>query len=83
MKSLTAMTVNMNGEKLMSIKQPRVFIEIDEDEQMFWDNELNALRESGEMNMFGAVRELVDSWVDMSENEAKQIFYNWTLTFEE
>ena len=73
----------MNGEKLMSIKQPRVFIEIDEDEQMFWDNELNALRESGEMNMFGAVRELVDSWVDMSENEAKQIFYNWTLTFEE
>jgi len=67
----------------MSIKQPRVFIEIDEDEQMFWDNELNALRESGEMNMFGAVRELVDSWVDMSENEAKQIFYNWTLTFEE
>ena len=67
----------------MSIKQPEVFIEIDEDEQMFWDNELNALRESGEMNMFGAVRELVDSWVDMSENEAKQIFYNWTLTFEE
>ena len=30
MKSLTAMTVNMNGEKLMSIKQPKVFIEIDD-----------------------------------------------------
>jgi len=67
----------------MSIKQPEVFIEIDEDEQMFWDNELNALRESGEMNMFGAVQWLLDSWEDVSENGAKQIFYNWTLTFEE
>ena len=66
----------------MSIKQPRVFIEIDEDEQMFWNNELNALRESGEMNMFGAVQWLLDSWEDVSENGAKQIFYNWTRYYE-
>ena len=66
----------------MSINQPETFIEIDEDEQMFWNNELNALRESGTMNMFGAVGWLVDNWVDMSKNEAKQIFYNWTRYYE-
>ena len=67
----------------MSINQPETFIEIDEDEQMFWNNELNALRESGTMNMFGAVQWLSDNWENMSKNEAKQIFYNWTRTFEE
>ena len=66
----------------MSIKQPKVFIEIDDEEQEIWNNELNSLRESGDMNMFGAVQWLLDNF-DMSENGAKQIFYNWTLTFEE
>ena len=67
----------------MSINQPETFIEIDEDEQMFWNNELNDLRESGTMNMFGEVHWLSDNWENMSKNEAKQIFYNWTRTFEE
>ena len=65
----------------MSIKQPEVFIEIDDDEQEVWNNELNALRESGTMNMFGAVRWLM-GYCDVSENGAKQIYYNWTRTFD-
>ena len=66
----------------MSINQPKVFIEICDEEQEMWNGELNSLRESGDMNMFGAVRWLLDNF-DMSENGAKQIFYNWTRTFEE
>ena len=65
----------------MSIK-PKVFIEIDDDEQEMWNGELNALRESGTMNMFGAVQWLLDNF-EMSKNGANQIFYNWTRTFEE
>ena len=63
------------------LKQPRVFIEIDDEEQEMWNGELNALRESGDMNMFGAVRWLLENF-EMSKNGANQIFYNWTRTFE-
>ena len=80
MKSLTAMTVNMNGEKLMSIKQPKVFIEIDDDEQEMWNGELNALRESGTMNMFGAVGYLVDNY-GLERSDASRIFTEWTKTY--
>ena len=64
------------------LKQPKVFIEIDDEEQEMWNGELNALRESGDMNMFGAVRWLLENFDDVSENGAKQIFYNWTRTFD-
>jgi len=71
----------------MSIKQPRVFIEIDDEEQEVWNNELNALSrsvgiESEDLDMLGAIGWLLVNFDDVSENGAKQIYYNWTRTFD-
>ena len=71
---------------ILSIKQPRVFIEIDDEEQEVWNNELNALSrsvgiESEDLDMLGAIGWLLVNFDDVSKNGAKQIYYNWTRTF--
>lgn len=41
---------------------------------------LNDLRESGQINMFGAPKWLQENF-DLSRNEAREIFTAWTETF--
>ena len=50
---------------------------IDADEQGDWNNELNALKESGTMNMFGAVRWLEEEF-ELPRAYAEQVFNTWT-----
>ena len=47
-----------------------------------WNQILNDLRESGEINMFGAPRWLMDNY-GLEKYEANEIFTTWTKTFEE
>ena len=47
-----------------------------------WNQILNDLRESGEINMFGAPRWLRDNY-GLEKSEANEIFTAWTKTFEE
>jgi|TARA_R110002033_G_scaffold11283_3_gene35886 hypothetical protein len=47
-----------------------------------WNRVLNDLRESGEINMFGAVGWLVDNY-GLEKSKASEIFKTWTKTFEE
>ena len=47
-----------------------------------WNQILNDLRESGEINMFGAPRWLMDNY-GLEKSEANEIFTTWTKTFEE
>jgi len=47
-----------------------------------WNQILNDLRESGEINMFGAPRWLMD-YYGLEKSEANEIFTTWTKTFEE
>ena len=47
-----------------------------------WNQILNDLRESGEINMFGAPRWLMDNY-GLEKSEANEIFTAWTKTFEE
>jgi len=42
---------------------------------------LDALREEGITNMFGAVPYLTEEFVDLDEKEAKQILIYWMETF--
>tara|TARA_R100001460_G_scaffold11574_1_gene26974 strand:- start:121 stop:324 length:204 start_codon:yes stop_codon:yes gene_type:complete len=42
---------------------------------------LDALRESGVMNMFGAPRWLQDNF-DLNRNEARAVFVSWTESFQ-
>ena len=51
-----------------------------DDMELFFD-ELNSLRDSGTMNMFGAPRWLRDNY-DLSRDEAQHVFTQWTKTFE-
>ena len=48
----------------------------DEGELEMWYAELDALRESGEMNMFGAPSWLMENF-EMSKSAAKRIFTLW------
>ena len=69
------------------LKQPKVFIEIDDEEQEVWNNELNSLSRSvaierEDLDMLGAIGWLLVNFDDVSKNGAKQIYYNWTRTFE-
>ena len=69
------------------LKQPKVFIEIDDEEQEVWNNELNSLSRSvaierEDLDMLGAIGWLLGNFDDVSENGAKQIYYNWTRTFD-
>jgi len=47
-----------------------------------WNQILNDLRESGEINMFGAIGWLVDNY-GLEKSEASEVFNTWTKTFEE
>lgn len=56
-------------------------------ENNFWSMEeddffvfLDILRESGEINMFGAPRELQNEF-GLSKQEARDVFTKWTETF--
>jgi len=42
---------------------------------------LDALRESGATNMFGAIPYLQDEFPDLSEKEARDILWYWMDTF--
>jgi len=46
-----------------------------------WNAVLDALRESGELNMFGAPQWLVDNF-HITRDEAKQAFTKWTETYQ-
>jgi hypothetical protein len=43
---------------------------------------LDEIRESGEMNMFGAPSWLVEN-CDLTRTQAKEVFFDWTETFRE
>ena len=47
-----------------------------------WNQILDDLRESCEINMFGAPRWLMDNY-GLEKSEANEIFTTWTKTFEE
>ena len=51
-----------------------------DDMKLFFDD-LNSLRDSGTMNMFGAPRWLRDNY-DLNRDEAQHVFTQWTKTFE-
>ena len=48
----------------------------------YWFEILDELRESGEINMFGAPRWLQDNY-GLTKHEAKEIFVAWTEKFED
>jgi hypothetical protein len=48
----------------------------------FYFEFLNELRESGQINMFGASRVLMESF-GLDKEEAKEIFIAWTEQFRE
>ena len=54
---------------------------IDTNELNEWYQELTALRDSGEINMFGAPRWLQDNF-DMSKSTAQAIFKSWSENLE-
>ena len=51
------------------------------DDMEIFFQELDYLRESATMNMFGAPRWLQDNY-DLSKEEAKHVFVRWTKTIE-
>jgi len=51
-----------------------------EKRQIQWNKLLDDLRESGEMNMFGAVGYLVDNY-GLERSDASHIFTEWTKTY--
>ena len=60
---------------------------MDKEELDHWYGELEALRDSGTMNMFGAPAWLSENFEDemgdpLSRKVAKAIFTSWTKTFE-
>ena len=55
-------------------------IHLIDDMELFFE-ELNNLRQSGTMNMFGAPRWLQDNY-DLSRDEAQHVFLRWTKTIE-
>jgi hypothetical protein len=54
---------------------------IDTHELNEWYQELTALRDSGDINMMGAPRWLVDNF-DMSKSTAQAIFKSWSESLE-
>jgi|TARA_R100001082_G_C4280240_1_gene123573 hypothetical protein len=48
--------------------------------QSQWNKLLDDLRDSGEMNMFGAVGYLVDNY-GLERSDASRIFTEWTKTY--
>ena len=61
---------------LESSSSPRPFQYLEDDMSLFFE-ELNLLRESGTMNMFGAPRWLRDNY-ELSREEANYVFKQWT-----
>lgn len=55
--------------------------EITSDELNEWYQELSALRDSGDINMFGAPRWLQDNF-DMSKSTSQAIFKSWSDNLE-
>jgi hypothetical protein len=55
--------------------------ELTNDELHEWYQELDALRDSGDINMFGAPRWLMDSF-DLGRVAAREIFAMWTKQFD-
>lgn len=51
-----------------------------EKRQIQWNKLLDDLRDSGEMNMFGAVGYLVDNY-GLERSDASRIFTEWTKTY--
>ena len=51
------------------------------DDMDIFFQELDYLRESGTMNMFGAPRWLIDNY-DLSKDEANHVFIRWTKNIE-
>lgn len=54
----------------------KTFQHLENDMPLFFE-ELNALRESGTINMFGAPRWLKDNY-ELSKEEANHVFIQWT-----
>ena len=48
---------------------------------MNWNKILDEVRESGEINMFGAPQWLVENF-EITRKEADKIFEEWTKTYE-
>ena len=61
---------------LESSSSPRPFQYLEDDMSLFFAD-LNLLRESGTMNMFGAPRWLRDNY-ELSREEASYVFKQWT-----
>lgn len=61
---------------LESSSSPRPFQYLEDDMSLFFAD-LNLLRESGTMNMFGAPRWLRDNY-ELSREEANYVFKQWT-----
>ncbi|MAK10265.1 MAG: hypothetical protein CML36_07295 [Rhodobacteraceae bacterium] len=61
---------------LESSSSPRPFQYLEDDMSLFFE-ELNLLRESGTMNMFGAPRWLRDNY-ELSREESNYVFKQWT-----
>jgi len=56
-------------------------VEITKEDQDKYNIVLEAIRESGAMNMFGAPQWLEEEY-GLSRVEARQIFKNWTATYD-
>ena len=56
-------------------------VEITDEDQDTYNMILEAIRESGAMNMFGAPQWLEEE-CGLSRAEARQVFKNWTATYD-
>ena len=65
---------------LIGRQRPITIGEFESIPQSEWNKFLDALRESGEMNMFGAVG-YIERVFGMPRSIAKNIFYQWTETY--
>lgn len=70
------MTSQYSTTSLESSSSPRPFQHLEDDMSLFF-TDLNLLRESGTMNMFGAPRWLRDNY-ELSREEANYVFKQWT-----
>ena len=76
------MDVQYNMEKVMSdLVTLDDGTDITTDELNEWYQELSALRDSGEINMFGAPRLLQDNF-DMAKSTSQAIFKSWSENLE-
>ena len=71
----------MQQKSMASKGEVKMSVEITKENQDKYNMVLEAIRESGAMNMFGAPRWLEEEY-RLSRADARQVFENWTARYD-